>query len=161
MTEWAAVALAATLATGVIAAHASAAQIEVTAAAQHTNIARLPPPGRAGDAVSSRWIVRDRHGSTIGDMLTDCRWVTSGLRLCVGQLSLPLGAIAVVGASRTRFIGQLAVVGGTGRYVGANGALLFHEIGAGRYVLSVTYGKETKCCSTSTPSVSSSSPSAP
>lgn len=162
MRNRAAVALIATVtAAGVIAAHANAAEIEVTAVTQHTNVAKLPPAGRGGDAVSSRWIVRDRHGATIGDMLTDCRWVTVNLRLCVGQLSLPLGAIAVIGASRTRFIGQLAVVGGTGRYVGANGALLFHEIGAGRYVLSVTYGKENQCCSTSTPSVSSSSPSAP
>lgn len=138
---WAAVALA-ILATAVP-ARASADTIEVAARAQHSNVARLPPAGRAGDATSSRWIIRDRHGNAIGDMLTDCRWVTSGLRLCVGQVSLPLGAIAVLGASRTPFLGQFAVVGGTGRYVGANGALTFNAIGTGRYVLSITYQKET------------------
>ena len=141
MSTWAAVALA-VLFIGVIPAHANADQIEVTARMQHTNTAVLPPRGRAGNAVSSRLIVRDRFGRAIGDLLTDCRWVTSGLRLCVGQVSLPLGSIAVIGASRTEFLGQLAVVGGTGRYVGAAGALLFNEIGAGRYVISITYQKE-------------------
>lgn len=140
---WAAVALA-TIAIGVTPAHANAEQIDVTARVQHSNVAPLPPRGRAGDATSSRLIVRDRFGRVIGDMLTDCRWVTSGLRLCVGQVSLPLGVIAVMGASRTRFLGQFAVIGGTGRYVGANGTMLFHEIGAGRYVIAMTYDKETK-----------------
>jgi hypothetical protein len=121
---------------------AFAAQIEVTARAQRTSVVSLPPAGRTGDAESSHLIVRDRYGQAIGDMLIDCRWVTHGLRLCVGQLSLPLGAIAVVGASRTRFLGQLAVVGGTGRYVGADGTLLFKQTGTGRYVLSINYQTE-------------------
>lgn len=138
-----AVACVAVLVALVLPASAGAAQIEVTAQVVATNTAPLPPAGRAGDAISQRWIVRDRHGDVIGDMLIDCRWITAGLRLCIGQLSLPLGVIAVLGASRTRFIGQMAVVGGTGRYVGANGALTFNEIGAGRYVLSITYRKET------------------
>ena len=140
MTKWAAVAL--TLATLTVAAPASAAQIEVTARQVHRNVAQLPPPGRGGNAESALWLVRDRHGNAIGDMLIDCRWVTAGLRLCVGQVSLPLGAIALVGATRTRFLGQLAVVGGTGRYVGASGTLLFTATGTGRYVLSITYGTQ-------------------
>lgn len=139
---WAAVALA-VISIGVQPAHAHADQIDVTARVQHSNVAPLPPNGRAGDATSSRLIVRDRFGRVIGDMLTDCRWVTSGLRLCVGQINLPLGVLAVLGASRTAFLGQFAVVGGTGRYLGANGALTFNSIGAGRYVLSITYDKET------------------
>lgn len=141
MSHWAAVALAIT-AFAITPAHANADEIEVAARVQHTNTARLPPTGRAGDADSARWVIRDRHGAAIGDMLTDCRWVTSGLRLCIGQVSLPLGVLAVLGASRTPFIGQFAVVGGTGRYVGANGALTFNAIGTGRYVLSITYHKE-------------------
>jgi len=139
MRNRAAVALTATVTAGVLAAHANAAQIEVTAVAQHTNVARLPPKGRGGDATSSRWIIRDRYGANIGDFLTDCRWITLDLRLCVGQLSLPLGAIVVMGASRTPFIGQLAVVGGTGRYAGAQGTLTFNGVGAGRYVLSTQF----------------------
>jgi hypothetical protein len=139
---WAAVALSVlTIATPAV---ASADTIEVTARVNHVNVAFLPPVGRAGNAESSLWVVRERNGNAIGDMLTDCRWVTAGLRLCVGQLSLPLGTIAVIGASRTRFIGQLAVVGGTGRYVGAAGTLMFTATGPGRYVLSVNYRKESK-----------------
>ena len=126
----------------VVAAPAAAARIEVGARLQHQNVTRLAPAGRQGDAESSHWIVRDRYGKAIGDMLVDCRWVTTDLRLCVGQMSLPLGAIAVLGASRTRFLGQLAVVGGTGRYVGAEGTLLFSATDKGRYVLSVDYETE-------------------
>jgi hypothetical protein len=126
----------------IVPASATAAQIEISAKVVNTNIATLPPAGRAGDASSQRWLIRDRHGAVIGDMLIDCRWITSALRLCIGQLSLPLGAIIVVGGSRTRFIGQLAVTGGTGRYVGAIGVMSFNEIGTGRYVLSLTYRKE-------------------
>lgn len=138
---WAAVALTMILPLAAPAV-ASADHIDVVARASHSNVARLPPLGRAGDAESFLWLVRDRTGVAIGDMIADCRWVTSGLRLCVGQLSLPLGALAMIGASRTRFLGQLAVVGGTGRYVGADGTLLFTATGTGRYVLSVTYQKE-------------------
>ena len=136
---WAAVAL--TVLAFTVPAVASADTIEVTARVAHANSIELAPKGRAGNATSAQWIVSERNGNAIGDMLIDCRWVTAGLRLCVGQLSLPLGALAVLGASRTRFLGQLAVVGGTGRYVGADGTLLFSATGTGRYVLSVTYQK--------------------
>ena len=136
---WAAVAL--TVLAVTVPAVASADTIEVTAKVRHANSVALAPKGRAGDATSAQWIVNERNGNAIGDMLIDCRWVTSGLRLCVGQLSLPLGTLAVLGASRTRFLGQFAVVGGTGRYVGAGGTLLFSATGTGRYVLSVTYQK--------------------
>lgn len=137
MNTWAAVALAtAAFATPQLAA---ANTIEVTARVAHRSVAQLPPRGRGGDATASRWVINDRLGNAIGDMLMDCRWVTAGLRLCVGQVSMPLGTLAVIGASRTRFLGQLAVVGGTGRYVGASGTLLFKATGTGRYVLSVNY----------------------
>jgi len=120
-------------------ASAKADTIEVTGQITHAQTTSLAPTGRGGDAYSALWLVRDRNGNAVGDMLIDCRWVTSGLRLCVGQLGMPLGTIAVIGASRTRFLGQLAVVGGTGRYVGAEGALLFNATGRGRYVISVQY----------------------
>jgi hypothetical protein len=139
MIAWAAVAL--TVAT-VFAPFASADRIEVTAKVRASNTISLPPTGRSGDATAAQWIVRDRYGNAIGDMLIDCRWVTSGLRLCVGQLALPLGTLAVLGASRTQFVGQLAVVGGTGRYVDADGTMLFKAVGTNQYVLSVTYQKE-------------------
>ena len=118
---------------------AASSRIEVTARLQHTNRAALPPAGRQGDAESQHWLIRDRFGRTIGDLLVDCRWVTNGLRLCVAQASFPLGMVALVGASRTRFLGQLAVVGGAGHYAGAGGTMLFREVGAGAYVLSFDY----------------------
>lgn len=141
MNRRAAVALAlVAAAVGVSSANAAPVQnIEVTAKLAHLNRVAFSPKGRAGDAESEQWIVRDRHGNAIGDLLTNCRWVTAGLRLCVAQMSLPLGAIALVGASRTRFLGQLAVVGGTGRYIGADGTMLFKATGTGVYVLSVNY----------------------
>lgn len=122
---------------------AAADQIEITARLQHSNTARLLPTGRAGDATSSRWILRDRYAAVIGEMLIDCRWVTAGLRLCIGQVTLPLGALAFLGASRTKLLGQFGVVGGTGRYVGADGTLLFNAVGTNQYVLSINYRKET------------------
>ncbi len=136
---WAAVAL--TVLALAVPAVASADQIEVVAKVAHRSYLQLSPKGRGGDVTTSRWIINDRLGRNVGDMLLDCRWVTASLRLCVGQMSMPLGAIAVIGASRTRFLGQLAVVGGTGEYVGAGGTLLFAATGTGRYVLSVTYQK--------------------
>ena len=68
--------------------------------------------------------------------------MTADLRLCTGQLAMPLGSLAVLGSSRTRFLGQLAVVGGSGRYVGANGTLLFNATNNSRYVLSINYQEE-------------------
>jgi hypothetical protein len=118
---------------------AAAATIDVVANLQHQNTARLAPAGRAGDAYSSYWVIRDRYGQAIGDMLQSCRWVTSGLRLCVGQMTMPRGTIATIGASRTALIGQFAIVGGTGVYHGADGVLLFKAVSSRRYVLQATY----------------------
>lgn len=120
---------------------ASAAQIDATAQVVSAETVAFPPKGRGGDAEFGRWVVRDRLGRSIGDMLIDCRWVVNDLRLCLGQITLPLGAIAVMGASRTRFLGSLAVVGGTGYYIGAAGTLTFKSVGFERYVLSVNYRK--------------------
>jgi hypothetical protein len=121
------------------AAGATPQRIEVTARVATVHHLAFPPVGRGGDAESALLVVHDRFGSTIGDLAIDCRWVTRNLRLCVAQMSMPLGAIALLGASRTRFIGQFSVVGGTGRYVGAAGTLLFREIGTSAYVLSIDY----------------------
>ena len=118
---------------------AEKATIEIVAHVNHTNLARLPPAGRAGDADSSYWIVRDRHARAIGDIIMSCRWVTSALRLCVGQATMPLGTLAVIGASRTALIGQFAIVGGTGEYTHATGTVLFKATGARTYVVTADY----------------------
>ena len=116
--------------------------IEVVATINHQNIAHLPPAGRGGDANSSYWVIRDRRGRAVGDMLLSCRWVTGTFRLCVGQFTMPLGTIAVIGASRTPLVGQLAIVGGTARYRAATGTLLFKAIGSRRYVLTANYTQQ-------------------
>lgn len=122
-------------------APADGATISVVAHIQQQHIASLPPNGRAGDADSSYWVVRDRLGRAIGDMLQSCRWVTDGLRLCVGQITMPKGTLATIGASRTSLLGQFAIVGGTGEYEGADGVLLFKAVSDRRYVLQAVYGQ--------------------
>lgn len=121
------------------AAAKKAQTIEVVATIAHANVAHLPPAGRGGDANSSYWIVRDRTAKAVGDMVISCRWVTGNLRLCVGQFTMPLGTIAVIGASRTALIGQFAIVGGTGAYLNSSGTLLFKAIGTKRFVLTASY----------------------
>ena len=123
---------------------AHAERIEVTTRVSKVNRQPLPPTGRAGDLESAQWLIRDRYGAAIGDLAIDCRWVISSLRLCVGQLALPLGSVVVAGASRTRFLGQLAIVGGTGNYVGADGTMVFRATGSGAYVLSLHYDLDDK-----------------
>lgn len=135
--------LLATLTLALVGASPAAAErIEVVAHVQKAHSVQFAPNGRAGNVDFAQWVIRDRYGRAIGDMLTDCRWVTGSLRLCVGQMTLPRGVIAMLGASRTPFLGQLAVVGGTGLYEGASGTMLFKATGRSRYVLSVTYDKE-------------------
>lgn len=113
--------------------------IQVVANLNHQNIAHLPPAGRGGDGDSSYWVIRDRLARPVGDMLLSCRWVTGALRLCVGQFSMPLGTLALIGVSSTPLIGQFSIVGGTGRYSAANGVLLFNAISTRRYVLTANY----------------------
>ena len=96
------------------------------------------PVGRSGDVERLRWSVRDRYGRTIGAAYFSCRWVIDTDRLCAGQFELPLGSIAVQGSSATRELGVYAVVGGTGRYVGASGELAFRAIGFRKLVISMT-----------------------
>ena len=123
------------------AAAATNGTIVVVGNLSHENVAHLPPSGRGGDAYSSYWVVRTRTGKAVGDMLLACRWVTGTLRLCVGQFTMPLGTIAVIGASPTGFIGQLAIVGGTGAYHNANGTLLFNAIGSRRFIVTAQYNQ--------------------
>jgi len=113
------------------------ATIEVTAVADRFETA-APPVGRAGDGERLTWRLRDRFGRPIGVGLLNCRWQQAQARLCTGELRFPLGKLAVVGASPTRSLGEWAVVGGTGRYLGANGVMEFRAIGLRRLTLIIT-----------------------
>ena len=120
-----------------LAGTAQAATIQVTAVpTRHT--APRAPLGRAGDVERLAWSVRDRYGRTIGQGLFSCRWVLEQARLCNGDIILPLGKISVLGSSPTRELGVFSVVGGTGRYVGARGELVFRAIGFRKLVVSMT-----------------------
>ena len=138
MSIGAAVALTMTVA-AVLAANANAAQIEVTAQVQIANVRHLPPAGRSGNEETTVMVVRDRRTRAIGELRIGCRWVTAELRLCTGRLTLPLGVLSVVGASRTRYVGKMTIAGGSGRYRGARGQMLFVLVGRARYVLSINY----------------------
>lgn len=116
-------------------------EITVHANVVKTNRDPRPPRGLAGDGMSQRLLIHSRKGKVIGDLILDCRWVTSSLRLCVGQLSMPLGVIGVMGASRTSFIAQMLIAGGTGLYARANGTLLFTATNTGGFELTLTYMK--------------------
>lgn len=96
-----------------------------------------PPRGRAGNGERLRWSIRDRFGRTIGAGILGCRWEMRQARLCTGELQFPLGKLAVVGVSATRSLGEWAVVGGTGRYHGASGAMEFRATGLRRLTLTI------------------------
>ena len=116
---------------------AAAATIQVTVVpTRHT--APRTPVGRTGDVERLVWSVRDRYGHTIGVGLFTCRWVLKQARLCSGDVVMPLGKISVLGSSPTRELGVWSVVGGTGRYVGARGELVFRAIGFRKLVVSMT-----------------------
>lgn len=119
------------------AASAIGASIQVTVVPTRGEV-RLSPPGRSGNIERLVWSIRDRFGRTIGVGLFNCRWVVREARLCVGEIQMPLGKIAVQGASSTRELGEYSVVGGTGRYVGAQGELVFRAIGFRKLVVSMT-----------------------
>lgn len=116
---------------------AQAATIQVTVV-PHRHLSPQPPVGRAGDTERLVWSVRSRYGRTIGVGFLSCRWVLEQARLCSGDIVMPLGKISVLGSSPTRELGVFSVVGGTGRYVGANGELVFRAIGFRKLVVSMT-----------------------
>lgn len=111
--------------------------IEVIAVAHRMELP-APPVGREGNGEMLRWSIRDRFGRSIGRGLIACRWQLAQARLCTGEISFPLGKLAVIGASQTRSLGEWSVVGGTGRYEGANGAMTFRATGLSRLTLVIT-----------------------
>ena len=113
-------------------------EIQVTAKNIVHTYRELGRRGRISDASEQAWSLRDRFGRTIGRLVMVCRWVTTRDRLCNGQMEMPRGTIAFGGATVTSFYGAWAVVGGTGKYDGADGVARFTAIGRGRMALVVT-----------------------
>lgn len=98
---------------------------------------RLPPAGRRGDLEVGTWRLNDRFGRKIGTGTLICRWVGISRRLCWGELRLPRGRLAVTGSSQTRFVGQFAVVGGTGVYLFQQGVLSFSALSTRKYAIRI------------------------
>lgn len=121
----------------VLSGPAGAATIQATVVPTRHASSRFPP-GRVGDTERIVWSIHDRHGRSIGTGYLSCRWIVEQARLCTGDLVLPLGKISVSGSSPTRELGVYSVVGGTGRYVGARGELVFRAIGFRKLVISIT-----------------------
>ena len=120
------------------AAPTAVGRINVTATLVKATARPVAPPGRRGNASEQAWRITDRHGTTIGRLLLQCRWITSRARLCYGTLRMPLGQITVSGSSSTSFEGVYAVTGGTGVYQGAGGDMQFFAVGLRKNVLLVT-----------------------
>ena len=123
---------------GDVTSTAATAPINVTATLATSRTVVLPPAGRRSDAILQSWRLNDRQGTRIGRMLLNCRWVLRRARFCTAELQMPLGKIQVQGSSPTRFSGEYAVVGGTGRYSSGGGNMRFTAIGARKSVLLVT-----------------------
>lgn len=112
--------------------------IQVTATLQSSSRRSVGRPGIRSDLVDQTWRLTDRHGTSIGRMLFGCRWVVSRSRLCVVEVTMPLGRIATQGSSLTPEFGEYAVVGGTGVYTGGGGTMMFTAIGARKLVVVIT-----------------------
>lgn len=112
------------------------ATIAITAIPTRQTLPR-PPGGRAGDVELLRWGLRDRFGRPIGVGLMECRWHRRLQRLCVGEIRLPLGTIAISGQSQTRSLGTWAVTGGTGRYLAAGGELRYVATDVDRLTITI------------------------
>lgn len=119
------------------AAAAATRPIEVYAVQSSRVDQAVGPPGRVANTSEQTWGVRSRHGRLIGRLAIECRWITSRIRLCHGEIRLPLGTLIVAGSSRTPFSGMLAVTGGTRLYRGAAGEVSFVATGRGRMTLNV------------------------
>lgn len=113
-----------------------AATIAITAIPTRQTLPR-PPAGRAGDVELLRWGLRDRFGRPIGVGLMECRWHRKLQRLCIGEIRLPLGSIAISGQSQTRSLGTWAVTGGTGRYLSAGGELRYVATDVDRLTITI------------------------
>lgn len=112
-------------------------KIELTAIPSRA-IQEAPPAGRPGDLERLHWSLRDRYGRKIGQAYFTCRWHRRHARLCIGEVTMPLGTMIAAGSSENRSVGTWAVTGGTGRYRNAGGELRFIATGVRRLTVTIT-----------------------
>jgi hypothetical protein len=111
----------------VAAAHGAtpAGQIRITDV--QTSYVRVPPAN--GGAAGSVEIVKQRlynpalSQSAIGSASLVCTYIDARARNCNGTYVLPKGSLVVAGAISSRLLYEIAIVGGTGLYDNARGAL--------------------------------------
>lgn len=113
-------------------------RINVTATLVHIASRAVGARGRQSNASEQSWRITDRYGHHIGHWYMQCRWIVPRARLCYGEIQLPLGKLTVSGSSDTAFEGEFVVTGGTRRYRGAGGNMLFTAIGLRKSVLLIT-----------------------
>jgi hypothetical protein len=101
------------------------AQIRITDV--QTSYVRVPPAngGAAGsvEIVKQRLYNPARSPSAIGSASLICTYLDTRARNCNGTYVLPKGSLVVAGTISSRLLYEIAIVGGTGLYDNARGAL--------------------------------------
>jgi hypothetical protein len=106
-------------------------QIRITSTQLRSAYVDVAPRGRSvGDMEIYSGALYNRRitGRSIGRTELVCTNTFSGVRSCRGSYTLPRGKLVVGGTFRYRELYQLAVLGGTGLYDNARGALTVTRI---------------------------------
>jgi hypothetical protein len=79
--------------------------------------------GGVGDLEVVRLILYSSARRPIGHGILSCTFLSKTERSCLGSYVLPRGTILTAGILRTRFLYAAAIIGGTGLYDNARGAV--------------------------------------
>jgi hypothetical protein len=111
----------------VTAAHGATGPAQIRITDVQTSYARIPSPtGRAAGSVE---IIKQRlynptvTRASIGSASLLCTYLDARARTCTGTYTLPKGSLIVAGAISSRLLYEIAVVGGTGLFDNARGAV--------------------------------------
>ena len=111
----------------VAAAHGATGPAQIRITDVQTSYTRIPSAG--GGAAGSVEIIKQRlynpalSKSLIGNASLVCTFVDARWRNCSGTYVLPKGTLVVAGAIQSRLLYEIAIVGGTGLFDNARGAL--------------------------------------
>jgi hypothetical protein len=111
----------------VTAAHGATGPAQIRITDVQTSYARIP--SASGRAAGSVEIIKQRlynptvTRASIGSASLLCTYLDAHARTCTGTYSLPKGSLIVAGTISSRLLYEIAVVGGTGLFDNARGAL--------------------------------------
>ncbi|MFL5963503.1 MAG: hypothetical protein ACJ757_11505 [Gaiellaceae bacterium] len=111
----------------VAAAHGATGPAQIRITDVQTSYARVP--SARGGTVGSVEIIKQRlynpalAKSPIGNASLVCTFLGARARNCTGTYVLPKGTLVVAGAIQSRLLYEIAIVGGTGLFDNARGAL--------------------------------------